>query len=224
MVTSTFRKTHKRVKRRKVISRKSGGMPNGGIWKQKKNLVWRDEREIPECFKNLEKNAIANRADLNISRMEMGLPQLPGKPLCVNALNRSIKRLTTLEKGPTNRRGKRKTSKFGKVGSGNKKNKKNATKAKAKAKAKATNAKATNAKEPAICNICHSPTTNKTRITATCGHVSCRECLSQWVDGKASPTCPLCRGDIKPEQRKLGLGNSCFLPPDDGGRMTLAEL
>ena len=108
--------------------------------------------------------------------------------------------------------GKRKTYKFGKVGSGNKNNKKKAT-------------KATNAKEPAICPMCLGPTTNKTRITAKkCGHVSCRECLSKWVDGKASPTCPLCRGDIKREQRKLGLKNSCFPDYNDGGRMTLEEL
>ena len=218
MVTSTFRKTRKRVKRRNVISRKSGGMPKGGTSNKKKKLVWRDERKMPECFEDLKRKAIANRADLNISRMEMGLPQLPRKPSCVDALNRSIKRLTTLEEG------KRKTSKIGKVGSGNKKNKKNATKAKAKSKAKATNAKATKAKEPAICPMCLGPTTNKTRITSTCGHVSCRECLSKWVDGKASPTCPLCRGDIKREQRKLGLKNSCFPDYNDGGRMTLEEL
>lgn len=217
MVTSTFRKTRKRVKRRKVISRKSGGMPKGGICKENskenKNLVWRDKRKMPECFEDLNRKAIANRADLNISRMEMGLPPLPQKPRCVDALNRSIKRLTTLEEGPTNRGCKRKTYKIEKVGSGNKKNRKNAT--------KATKA---NAKEPAICPICRNPTTNKTRITAKCGHVSCRKCLSRWVDGKASPTCPLCRTSILCEQRKLGLKNSCFPPHDDGGPMTLDEL
>jgi len=208
MVTSTFRKTRKRVKRRKVISRKSGGMPKGVLPSKKNNkLVWRDERKTPKCFEDLERKAIANRADLNISRMEMGLPQLPGEPRCVKALNKSINRLTMLEVGPTNREGK-----FGKVGSGNKKNKPNKK-------------KATKAKEPAICPMCLVPTTNKTRITAKkCGHVSCRECLSQWVDGKASPTCPLCRDDIKPEQRKLGLKNSCFPDYNDGGRMTLEEL
>ena len=115
--------------------------------------------------------------------------------------------------------GRRRTAKNGKIGSGNKKNKRKAKVNKAKSnKAKSKKAKSTGK----ICNICLSPTTNRNRIKTTCGHTSCKDCLRTWC--KLQPTCPECRGCIRDKRPELELPPTPPSPLHDGGPMSIDEL
>jgi len=113
--------------------------------------------------------------------------------------------------------GRRRTAKNGKIGSGNKKNKRKAKVNKEKSKKAKSTGK--------ICNICLSPTTNRNRIKTTCGHTSCKDCLRTWCEQQ--PTCPECRRCIRDKRPELELPPT---PPQqrsplhDGGPMRIEEL